>query len=706
MTEELRGVVAAIVFHSADGVFCVFRMKLKDSGKLITAAGEAGTPSVGQSVTVRGCWVRHPRFGMQFKAEAFVESRPENAEEIRDYLASGSVEGIGPQLAQRITDRFGSRTLEIMDENMEALLDVPGIGPKKLEQIRKSYEEGTALRTLTLTLQAASVPVRFAASFLKTYGEEAEHILKNEPYRAVSEIPGFSFQMADRIALAEGLSPGSEERILGGLFYVLSQYASEGHCCVPADALYFQTAQTLGLAQELVESAGQEAEEIGEIPSVIWRDRLFLYLPSLYEAETESAQRLREMSGAGYIGSAALSIRKFEKENGIALAEEQKQAVRSAMESGLLIITGGPGTGKTTIIQAIITAAEQHHLKVRLMAPTGRAAKRLSIAAGRNADTIHKALEAERRGEKTFFGKNESEPLREDLIIVDESSMMDMLLFYRLLCALKPGARLILVGDIDQLPPVGPGAPLKALIEWGEAPVVRLQRIFRQKEGSGIIQNAARIREGLMPEPDLSGDFQICFADSEEEAYSLVMTLCREYGYETDEQKWNMQVLSPMYRGLCGVDHLNQAIQQYVHGGEVSGFMKGDKVMQMRNDYEKGVYNGDIGLVWAVNGNRVFVHFAEKEVVYEGDERRDIQLAYAVTVHKSQGSEYDMVILVLLPSQRMMLQRNLLYTGMTRAGKRTILITMGGALQTAVRRHKTAGRCSMLLPLLAGEARE
>ena len=209
-----------------------------------------------------------------------------------------------------------------------------------------------------------------------------------------------------------------------------------------------------------------------------------------------------------------------------------------------------------------------------------------------------------------------------------------------------------------------------------------------------------------MPEPDLSGDFQICFADSEEEAYSLVMTLCREYGYETDEQKWNMQVLSPMYRGLCGVDHLNQAIQQYVHGGEVSGFMKGDKVMQMRNDYEKGVYNGDIGLVWAVNGNRVFVHFAEKEVVYEGDERRDIQLAYAVTVHKSQGSEYDMVILVLLPSQRMMLQRNLLYTGVTRAGKRTILITMGGALQTAVRRHKTAGRCSMLLPLLAGEARE
>lgn len=706
MTEELRGVVAAIVFHSADGVFCVFRMKLKDSGKLITAAGEAGTPSVGQSVTVRGCWVRHPRFGMQFKAEAFVESRPENAEEIRDYLASGSVEGIGPQLAQRIIDRFGSRTLEIMDEDMEALLDVPGIGLKKLEQIRKSYEEGTALRTLTLTLQAASVPVRFAASFLKTYGEEAEHVLKNEPYRAVSEIPGFSFQMADRIALAEGLSPGSEERILGGLFYVLSQYASEGHCCVPADALYFQTAQTLGLAQELVESAGQEAEEIGEIPSVIWRDRLFLYLPSLYEAETESAQRLREMSGAGYIGSAALSIRKFEKENGIALAEEQKQAVRSAMESGLLIITGGPGTGKTTIIQAIITAAEQHHMKVRLMAPTGRAAKRLSIAAGRNADTIHKALEAERRGEKTFFGKNESEPLREDLIIVDESSMMDMLLFYRLLCALKPGARLILVGDIDQLPPVGPGAPLKALIEWGEAPVVRLQRIFRQKEGSGIIQNAARIREGLMPEPDLSGDFQICFADSEEEAYSLVMALCREYGYETDEQKWNMQVLSPMYRGLCGVDHLNRAIQQYVHGGEVSGFMKDDKVMQMRNDYEKGVYNGDIGLVWAVNGNRVFVHFAEKEVVYEGDERRDIQLAYAVTVHKSQGSEYDMVILVLLPSQRMMLQRNLLYTGVTRAGKRTILITMGGALQTAVRSHKTAGRCSMLLPLLAGEARE
>ena len=706
MTEEIEGTVSAVVFHSTDGVFSVFRLKQKESGKSVTAAGQVGVPSVGQTVALRGCWVRHPRFGMQFKAESMAEVRPESAEDIVQYLASGEIDGVGPAMARRIVDTFGSRTLTVMDEEIDALLSVPGIGPKKLEQIRASYAAGAELRQVVLLLQSAGVPSRFAAVLQKRYGDGLMRVLEKEPYRMVREVSGMTFQMADQIAMKSGISPQDEERILCGIFHVLTTFSMEGHCCVPAGAAYQEAARLLHLDGELVMTAGRSAVEIGELPSVVWRDRLFLYLPSLYEAETESRHRVGLLLRAPYLGSAVLAIQKFEREHHLTLAAEQKEAVESAMSSGLLIITGGPGTGKTTLIQAILTAAEQHGKKVRLMAPTGRAAKRLSLASGRNADTIHKALEAERHGDKTFFARNESEPLKEDLIIVDEASMMDMLLFYRLLCALKEGARLVLVGDTDQLPPVGPGAPLKDLIAWGDVPVVRLQHIFRQQEGSGIIENAARIREGRLPEPDMAGEFQICLAESEEEAFQLVMHLCREGHYEEDARKWDMQVLSPMYKGLCGVDHLNEAIQRYVQGGAIEGrgFRKGDKVMQTRNDYEKGVYNGDIGIVWSAAGPKVFVQFPEKEVVYEGDERRDLQLAYAVTVHKSQGSEYDTVIFVLLPSQRMMLQRNLLYTGVTRASRWTILITSGSALAAAVRNHRTAGRCSLFLPLLAGEA--
>ncbi len=705
--ETLEGVVIVVIFHSNDGMYCVFRMKEQQSGSVITVTGQVGVPSAGQKVSIRGCWVRHPRFGMQFRAESMMKALPDSAETMVQYLGSGEIEGIGPAMAKRIVDTFGSRTLDVLENNMEALLEVPGIGRKKLERIRASFDERADSRNMVILLQRAGVPVRFASVLQKTYGEGLRQVLHNEPYRIIKEVSGVTFHMADRIASLEGVSKYDESRILCGIFCVLMEFSQEGHCCVPAVAACQKAAQLLQVDEEMVYSEALAAAEDGEIPSVRWRKQLFLYMPSLYEAETESCYRIKMLLRAPYLGNASLALEKFEREHHITLAEEQRAAVNSAMESGVLIITGGPGTGKTTLIQAILTAAEQNGKKIRLMAPTGRAAKRLSLASGRTADTIHKALEAERHGERTFFARNESEPLEEDLIIVDEASMVDMRLFYRLLCALKEGARMILVGDTEQLPPVGPGAPLKDLINWGEVPTVRLARVFRQKEGSGITRNAARILEGREPETDLTGDFRIIHVGSEEEAFHQVMALCQEAGYDGEEQKWDMQVLSPMYKGLCGVDSLNRAIQAYVQqkpAETLSGFCRGDKVMQTRNNYEKGIYNGDIGIVWSSLPQKVIVQFPDKDVTYEGEEMKELQLAYAVTVHKSQGSEYERVILVLLPSQKRMLQRNLLYTGVTRAKKQTIVVTSGCALTEAVHRYRMAGRCSMLLPLLAGEA--
>lgn len=704
-TEELRGTVDYIVYSSSDDVFSVFRLKEKDGGNTVTAAGQVGVPAVGATVTLRGCWTKHPRFGMQFKAESMVEDRPERAEDILQYLADGHVDGIGPALAKRIVDRFGSKTLSIMDDNLEALREVPGIGAKKLETIRASYAEGAALRHMVLFLQSAGVPTRFAKAIQKAYGDNAEQVLQKEPYRMVQEISGLGFRMADKIALAEGVAREDEERLIRGVLYVISQYSMDGHCCVPAGAACRRAAELLGVDETLVIQAARGAVDVEEIPSILYGEGTFLYTPLLYEAETASVHQIHRLMHAKYLGSAKLAIESFEKKQKLELAQEQRDAVEKAMDSGVMIITGGPGTGKTTLIRAILEAAGQYGLKVRLMAPTGRAAKRLSITSGRNADTIHKALEAEMHGDRTFFGRNESEPLKEDLIIVDEASMLDMVLFYRLLCALKEGARLILVGDIDQLPPVGPGSPLKDLIAWGEVPVVRLQHIFRQEEGSGIITNATRIREGTVPIPDERGEFQMITVSSEAEAYFKVMELVKDSHYEEEKHLGNIQVLSPMYKGVCGVDNLNGAIQEYVQQTEhIHGFCRGDKVMQKKNDYEKGVYNGDIGIVWAVTDRKVSVHFPEKEVVYEGDEKNDLQLAYAVTVHKSQGSEYDTVFFVLLPSQWIMLQRNLLYTGVTRASRKTVLITTKQAVETAVRTYKTQGRCTLFLPLLSGEA--
>lgn len=713
--ETVQGAVERVLFEAPDSDYIVFRIRREDDESLLTVTGNGPKPLVGDRIEIMGRWTQHKKYGRQMAALAWKRLIPDTADGIERFLASGAVKGIGPSLARRIVSAFGSQTMAVLEKEPKRLLEIEGIGAKKLAVITESFYEEKQVNDLALDLETHGVSGRYAARLVQKYGEEALYVLTEEPYRMIAEIDGIGFKTADQIALAYGMDPQSPERLAAGLTYVLQDMTQNGHVCIPDRELVYRASLILRAEQLMLRDVLTEALAMGQLCADDYGGETYVYMLQAYEEERGVAERIREM--AAYTPPkprrhVELFLDRWQESCQFQLAEGQREAVSQSLQSGMLVITGGPGTGKTTVVQAIIRLAEQEGLRIVLCAPTGRAAKRLAETTERKAKTIHRLLVPEGfAGGRQVFEYNETKQLPADLVIVDEVSMLDMEMLYHLLQALSPRCRCILVGDADQLPSVGAGAVLHDIIQSEILPVVRLQTIFRQKEGGRIVTNAHLINGGRLPVVNEDEEFRFVEIEREEQGADVI---CRLYAAETAEagDKFAVQVLSPMYKNPCGVDNLNAVIQSAVNGpqkgkGEHKAgkmtFRTGDKVMQKQNNYDKGVFNGDIGEIFAVQNDIVYVRYPEQDVKYEGQEIDEITLAYAITVHKSQGSEYHTVIMTLVNSHGIMLQRNLLYTAVTRAKGKVILVGTKAALRTAVQNVRTSRRFTLLAQRLREE---
>ena len=705
--EKTEGTVENIIFQSDDKRFCVFRMKCASDG-MITAVYHGAAPFMGEMIRVTGEWISHPRFGRQFNITGYQSVMPDSAEGVERFLSSGAVRGVGKTMASRIVEFFGKDTLEILGKNPERLAEIPGIGAKKAEIIGKSYSEISDLREIMLFLEQNGVSGSYAAKLQIAYGDTAIDRMKINPYILITDIEGIGFKTADRIALSLGFDLASTERIRAGIIYVLNMAASGGHTCIPEEELLRYAERVLQADYMVVETVFRDMVEKDMLRTEDWGGQRFIYPEYLYRAETGVAHMLLALrdhpESLGKVDEEKI-MEEWEAEAGIELAEAQKEAIRSSLKFGVFALTGGPGTGKTTIIKGILSVLKRAGCKVLLAAPTGRAARRLEAAAGEKAQTVHRMLEYNVSG---TFGKNAEDLLEAQAVIVDEASMLDIALFYHLLEALPLGCRLVLAGDVDQLPSVGPGSVLKDIIQSGKMPVVRLREIFRQAEISPIVRNAHRINRGMMPECVSDSDFSMMEFEEEEKAAAYITNF---YADKTRDGRWQaLQVLSPMHKGACGVRNLNSLLQMRVNppSPEKNEILRpdgtvlrlGDKVMQIRNNYEKDVYNGDIGQIVNIKEKEVTVWYPDRQddeyVCYSESEYDELQLAYAMSVHKSQGSEYSQIVLALMPGHYIMLQRNLLYTAVTRAREKVVLVGTRAALYTAVSNDRTKRRYSLL----------
>ena len=745
--DPLNGSVERITFYNPENGYSVLRVRPDysrgpglDREGLVTVTGNLPELSAGEYLRLRGKWVNHSRHGLQFQVEVCEQALPATVAGIRRYMGSGLIKGIGPRLAERIVARFGLQTLDVIENQPELLKDVPDIGPKRSRLIARAWAEQKQVKEIMLFLHSHGVSTNLAIKIYKQYGEQALQVVQSDPYRLARDIYGVGFKTADRIAQALGLPGDHPSRIAAGVVYSLNQMTDEGHVYVPRGELVEQAAQLLEVAPDAVPAAlerlAQEdrvrqelvpfqlpAGQAGAVrrdafappavaePAAEYRQPV-IYLAPLYFSEAGVAERLRSLASAfpsrlSDLPPAFVMLDPL-------LSPEQQGAIRTALSHPLSILTGGPGTGKTTCLKALIAAIEASRKAYALASPTGRAAKRLAQATGRPASTIHRLLGFS-PGEG--FKHNARNPLPVDLLVVDEASMLDLILANNLLKAIQPGTHLLLVGDVDQLPSVGAGDVLRDVIASDLAPVTRLSVIFRQAAHSHIITNAHRINQGQMPlfpasaegQPGQPGDFFLFPAETAEEAANWVQdVVCtripQKFGLHPRDQ---VQVLTPMYRGPAGVTALNQRLQATLNPPELmkpektlfgTTFRPGDKVMQTQNNYDKDVYNGDIGYVFAIDAvnHTLTIDFESRAVAYDWSEADQLVLAYAVSVHKAQGSEFPAVVVPLVTAHFMMLQRNLFYTAITRARQLCVVVGSRKAISIAVRNDKVAHRYTAL----------
>jgi exodeoxyribonuclease V alpha subunit len=709
-TEVLAGLVDRVTFHNPENGFCVLRVKARGQRDSITVLGHAAMISAGAFVQASGTWVNDRTHGVQFRASFLKAAAPTTIEGIEKYLGSGMLRGIGPVYAKKLVRAFGEAVFDVIEQEPPRLRQVTGIGPKRAERIITGWAEQKVIREIMLFLHGNGVGTSRAVRIYKTYGADAVQLISENPYRLARDIRGIGFRTADQIASKLGIEKTALIRVRAGISFALAEAIDDGHCGLPAEELVALTRELLEVPGELVETAlGLELQEGAVIADDLERRRC-VFLAGLYRAEREIAEKLKALA----VGKppwplidADKAIPWVEKRTKLALADSQQQAVRVALASKVLVITGGPGVGKTTLVNSILKILGAKTVAIALCAPTGRAAKRLSESTGLEAKTIHRLLETDPR--TGAFRRTEEAPFDCDLLVVDETSMVDVPLMRALLRALPDQAALLLVGDVDQLPSVGPGQVLADIIASGAVPVVRLKEVFRQAAESQIIVNAHRINQGLMP--DLasveSGDFFFVDAADPEDGVKKLLAIVREripkrFGFDPIR---DIQVLCPMNRGGLGARSLNIELQTALNSpGEIRverfgwTFCPGDKVMQVENDYDKEVYNGDLGVVSRIDmeEGELTVDFDGRELIYGFGELDELVLAYATTIHKSQGSEYPAVVIPLNTQHYPMLQRNLVYTGVTRGKRLVVLVGQRKALAIAVKGARARRRWSKL----------
>ncbi|WP_333792355.1 ATP-dependent RecD-like DNA helicase [Megamonas funiformis] len=716
--EKICGTVDTIIFASQDNRFTVLKLSPEKLSTQITVTLNGIAPLIGQLLEIEGEWVKHPKFGQQFKATTYKTVAPTEISGIEKFLASGAINGIGPAMAKKIVAEFGEKTLEIIAKSPNELLKVPGIGKKTAEKISASYLEQSELTEIMVWLENHGISNTYAGKIFAKYGSFAIDIMEKDIYRLFQDIEGIGFLTADKLAFNLGIQREDKRRIISGIDYALMQLCNNGHCCIPEMALVDKTAKILQVNNQIIFTILKERIDNGSLNTEVVGGETLIYPPYLYYAEKKVAMRLLQLQQATEPLSEdnlSLFIKVWEKDNQIQLAQKQKEAIKACLHHGVLVLTGGPGTGKTTVIKGILSILKAQGLKIRLAAPTGRAAKRLSETTGQKALTIHRLLEANNLAQddnlQLGFSKDIDDQLDADVIILDEVSMVDIVLMHHFLNAVPDGCRIILVGDTDQLPAVGPGSVLKDIICSQKIPAIRLDEIFRQAQTSMIIQNAHIINAGRLPDLRKQySDFVFYELNDDTSITQKILDLCtKDLPHEGFNVLKDVQVLSPMHRFLCGVENLNLMLQEQLNPKKNQDELKyssqtfrvGDKVMHIRNNYQKNVFNGDIGFIQDINNEKLTVDYFDHIVTYEKNELNELTLAYASSVHKSQGSEYKVVIIPLSTSHYIMLQRNLLYTAITRAKQKVIIIGSKKALMTAVQSNRTQKRYTLLAERLA-----